>query len=271
MDDIKTENAMAPRARPEILAMKGYVSARSLVATGESTVFLDANECPYEPFVGASGLARYPMQQPPELVSAVCGWLDISSRNLTITRGADEAIDCLMRAFCVPAQDNIIICPPTFAMYAQSAMLQGVETRKVALGEGFALDTDGIMARVDDNTKMVFVCSPNNPTANLMDREAVVGLCHALAGRALVVVDETYIDYAGTDSMAADLENFANLVVLRTLSKSHAAAGLRCGMAIARQDVTELLHKVLAPYPLPQPVVQAALTILRPENQQRLA
>ena len=271
MDDIKTDEGMAARARPEILAMKGYVSARSLVATGDSTVFLDANECPYEPFVGASGLARYPMQQPPELVSAVCGWLDISSRNLTITRGADEAIDCLMRAFCVPAQDNIVICPPTFAMYAQSAMLQGVETRKVPLADGFALDVDGIMAAVDVATKMVFICSPNNPTANLMDRDTVTGLCDALAGRALVVVDETYIDYAGTDSMSTALESFANLVVLRTLSKSHAAAGLRCGMAVARRDVTELLHKVLAPYPLPQPVVQAALTILTPENQRRLA
>ena len=271
MDDIRTDEGMAARARPEILAMKGYVSARSLVATGDSTVFLDANECPYEPFVGASGLARYPMQQPPELVSAVCGWLDISSRNLTITRGADEAIDCLMRAFCVPAQDNIVICPPTFAMYAQSAMLQGVETRKVPLADRFALDVDGIMAAVDAATKMVFICSPNNPTANLMDRDTVTGLCDALAGRALVVVDETYIDYAGTDSMSTALESFANLVVLRTLSKSHAAAGLRCGMAIARRDVTELLHKVLAPYPLPQPVVQAALTILKPENQRRLA
>ena len=271
MDDIKTDEGMAARARPEILAMKGYVSARSLVATGDSTVFLDANECPYEPFVGASGLARYPMQQPPELVSAVCGWLDISSRNLTITRGADEAIDCLMRAFCVPAQDNIVICPPTFAMYAQSAMLQGVETRKVPLADRFALDVDGIMAAVDVATKMVFICSPNNPTANLMDRDTVTGLCDALAGRALVVVDETYIDYAGTDSMSTALESFANLVVLRTLSKSHAAAGLRCGMAVARRDVTELLHKVLAPYPLPQPVVQAALTILTPANQRRLA
>lgn len=271
MDEMTTDQAMASRARPEILAMKGYVSARSLVATGDSTVFLDANECPYEPFVGAAGLARYPMQQPPELVSAVCGWLDMSSANLTITRGADEAIDCLMRAFCVPAEDNIIICPPTFAMYAQSAMLQGVETRKVPLADGFALNSEGILAAVDDQTKMVFICSPNNPTANLMDRDAVTSLCRALAGRALVVVDETYIDYADSESMAGMLESFANLVVLRTLSKSHAAAGLRCGMAVARRDVTELLHKVLAPYPLPQPVVQAALTILKPENQKRLA
>ncbi len=262
---------MAARARPEIQAMKGYVSARSLVATGNSTVYLDANECPYEPFVGAAGLARYPMQQPPELVRAICDWLDLSSRNITVMRGADEGIDCLIRAFCVPAVDNIIICPPTFAMYAQSAMLQGIEARKVPLTDGFGLDGEGILAAVDDNTKMVFVCSPNNPTANLMERDAVVALCEALAGRALVVVDETYIDYAAADSMAAELERFDNLVILRTLSKSHAAAGLRCGVTVARADVSRLLQKVLAPYPVPQPVVQAALTILSPANQAKLA
>ena len=128
MSDITKTQGMAVRARPEIQAMKGYVSARSLVASGSSTVFLDANECPYEPFVGAAGMARYPMQQLLELVRAICDWLDLSSRNVTVMRGADEGIDCLMRAFCVPAVDNIIICPPTFAMYAQSAMLQGVET-----------------------------------------------------------------------------------------------------------------------------------------------
>ena len=271
MDEIKAGKGMLARARPEILAMKGYVSARSLVATGGSTVFLDANECPYEPFVGASGLARYPMQQPPELVRAICDWLDLSSRNVTVARGADEGIDCLMRAFCVPALDNIIICPPTFAMYAQSAVLQGVDVRKVPLTADFGLDAKGVLAAADENTKIVFICSPNNPTANIMDRDAVTGLCEALSGRALVVVDETYIDYADADSMASELERFENLVVLRTLSKSHAAAGLRCGVTVARADVTELLQKVLAPYPVPQPVVQAALAILTPANQARLA
>ncbi len=263
--------SMAARARPEIRAMKGYVSARSLVASGASTVFLDANECPYEPFVGASGLARYPMQQPPELMRAICDWLDLSSRNVTIMRGADEAIDCLLRAFCVPALDNVIICPPTFAMYRQSAILQGVEVREAPLTDGFALDTASVLAQCDDNTKLVFVCSPNNPTANLMDRDAVLGLCAGLDGRALVVVDETYIEYAGVESVAATLESHANLVVLRTLSKSHAAAGVRCGVAVARAEVSELLAKVLAPYPIPQPVVQAVMAIMAPANQAKLA
>ena len=262
---------MATRARPEIRAMKGYVSARSLVAGGGATVFLDANESPYEPYVGASDLARYPMQQPPELMRVICDWLDMSSRNVTIMRGADEAIDCLMRAFCVPAVDNIIICPPTFAMYRQSAILQGVEVREAPLASGFALDMAAVLAQCDDNTKLVFVCSPNNPTANLMDPDAVLNLCAELAGRALVVVDETYIEYAGVGSIAAALESHANLVVLRTLSKSHAAAGVRCGVAVARADVSVLLAKVLAPYPIPQPVVQAVMAIMAPANQVKLA
>lgn len=262
---------MASRARPEILSMKGYVSARSLVAVGANTVFLDANECPYEPYVGASDLARYPMQQPPELMRAVCDWLDMSSRNITIMRGADEAIDCLVRAFCVPSVDNVIICPPTFAMYRQSALLQAVEVREAPLADGFALDADAVLAQCDDNTKLVFVCSPNNPTANLMDRDTLLGLCGTLDGRALVVVDETYIEYAGVDSIAEALEQHANLVVLRTLSKSHAAAGVRCGVAVARADVSDLLARVLAPYPIPQPVVQAVMSIMAPANLVRLA
>ncbi len=262
---------MASRARPEILAMKGYVSARSLVASSDSTVFLDANECPYEPYVGASGLARYPMQQPPELIRVICDWLDLSSRNVTVMRGADEAIDCLMRAFCEPARDNIVICPPTFAMYRQSAILQGVEVREAPLASGFALDNAAVLAQCDDSTKLVFVCSPNNPTANLMDRDAVLELCATLDGRALVVVDETYIEYAGVESVAAALENHANLVVLRTLSKSHAAAGVRCGVAMARADVSAVLAKVLAPYPIPQPVVQAVMAIMAPSNLAKLA
>ena len=262
---------MAGRARPEILSMKGYVSARSLVASGANTVFLDADECPYEPYVGASDLARYPMQQPPELMRAVCDWLDMSSRNITIMRGADEAIDYLVRAFCIPSVDNVIICPPTFAMYRQSAILQAVEVREAPLTDGFALDADAVLARCDDNTKLVFVCSPNNPTANLMDRDTLLDLCGALDGRALVVVDETYIEYAGVNSIAEALEQHANLVVLRTLSKSHAAAGVRCGVAVARADVSELLARVLAPYPIPQPVVQAVMSIMAPANLARLA
>ena len=273
MTSTKSTNSagICRRARPEILALAGYASARSLQKPGAQTIFLDANECAFDPFIGAVGLSRYPEQQPADLVAAFCRWLDVSSRNLTITRGADEAIDCLMRAFCTPAVDNVVICPPTFAMYAQSAMLQGVDARAAPLDADFGLDLDAIADAVDDNTKMIFVCSPNNPTGNLMDRTQITELCRRYAGKALVVVDETYVEFSTMTSLLNDLDHFENLVVLRTLSKSHAAAGLRCGAAIARSDVTALLQKVLAPYPLPQPAIAAALAILTPANMVKLA
>ena len=266
---------MIGRARPEIVQMKGYSSARSLAGDEAGLVYLDANECAYEPFVGARNLARYSAQQPTELQRAFCDWLDVSSRNLTITRGADEAIDCLIRGFCEPGADNIVICPPTFAMYAQSAMLQSVEVRHAPLTADFSLDPTAIAMAMDEATKLVFVCSPNNPTGNVMNASAIANLCVACDGRALVVVDETYIEYASeggeAGSLIPALEQFANLVILRTLSKSHAAAGIRCGCAVAAADITGVMQKVLAPYPVPQPVMSAALTILETGNQQRLA
>ncbi len=259
------------RARPDIVAMKGYSSARSMQKKKTGAGFLNANECPYEPVTGVQGLARYPDQQPPELVDALCRLYDVSSRNLAITRGADEAIDLLLRAFCVPGQDNIIICPPGFAMYAHSAALQGAFIKEAGLKQDFALDTEKIKTVADENTKLVFVCSPNNPTANLMNSDDIKALCDYFDGKALVVVDETYIEFAGEgNGLIAEVENSPNLVVLRTLSKSYAAAGLRCGVAIAQQDIIRLLLKVLPPYPIPQPVVQAALQILTPKNLHRL-
>ncbi len=258
---------ISQRARPEILALGGYVSARSIEKATTGTIFLDANECAFEPFVGAHNLSRYPEQQPVALQDAVCRWLDVSSRHITITRGADEAIDCLIRAFCVPGKDNIVICPPTFAMYAQSATLQNAEVREARLDNKFDLDVKLIKQTTDKNTKIIFVCSPNNPTANLMTRARILQLCADYADTALIVVDETYVEFADSESVIPCLDAHANLVVLRTLSKSHAAAGLRCGVAVARSDVTGLLQKVLAPYPLAQPVVDAALTILSAQSQ----
>ena len=262
---------ISQRARPEILAMGGYVSARSIEKSTTGTIFLDANECAFEPFVGAHNLSRYPEQQPVALQDAICRWLDVSSRHITITRGADEAIDCLVRAFCVPGRDNIVICPPTFAMYAQSATLHNAEVREAQLDNKFDLDVKLIKQTTDKNTKIIFVCSPNNPTANLMTRARILQLCADYADTALIVVDETYVEFADSESVVPCLDAHANLVVLRTLSKSHAAAGLRCGVAVARSDVTGLLKKVLAPYPLAQPVVDAALTILSAPSQAVLA
>ena len=259
------------RARPDIIAMSGYSSARKLHAKKVGTVYLDANECPYEPLVGVDGYSRYPDQQPEELVQALCRLYDVSSRNLMVARGADEIIDVLIRTFCISSVDNIIVCPPTFAMYEHSAKLHGVETRKVGLAEEFEVEVKGIIQASDENTKIVFICSPNNPTANLMDAEGISELCRQFANKALIVVDETYIEFSGCDSFVNKLEHFDNLVVVRTLSKSFAGAGLRCGAGIAHSGVIELLLKILPPYPIPAPVVQAAVQILKPGNLERLA
>ena len=259
------------RARPDIIAMSGYSSARKLHAKKIGTVYLDANECPYEPLVGADGYSRYPDQQPEELVQALCRLYDISSRNLMVARGADEVIDVLIRTFCISHVDNIIVCPPTFAMYEHSAKLHGIETRKVGLAEEFKVDVKGIVQASDENTKIVFICSPNNPTANLMDADGISELCRQFANKALIVVDETYIEFSGCESFINKLEHFDNLVVVRTLSKSFAGAGLRCGTGIAHSGVIELLLKILPPYPIPAPVVKAAVQILEPGNLERLA
>ncbi len=257
------------RARADIVAMKGYSSARSLYKKKPGMVFLDANECPYEPFIGAENLSRYPDQQPQELIDALCRLYDVSSRNFMIGRGADEMIDLLVRSFCEIGQDNIIICPPTFAMYEHSAILQGIEVKKSPLLSDFSLDSDVIKKTADENTKIIFVCSPNNPTGNVMDSEAIKDLCAYFKNKSLIVVDETYAEFAGVN-LIPEIENHSNLVVVRTLSKSYAAAGLRCGVAIAQTDIIDLLLKILPPYPLPQPMVQTALQILKPKNLQRL-
>ncbi len=259
------------RARPDIIAMSGYSSARKLHAKKVGTVYLDANECPYEPLVGVDGYSRYPDQQPEELVQALCRLYDVSSRNLMVARGADEVIDILIRTFCISYVDNIIVCPPTFAMYEHSAKLHGIETRKVGLAKEFKVEVKGIVEASDENTKIVFICSPNNPTANLMDADGISELCRQFANKALIVVDETYIEFSGCDSFVNKLEHFDNLVVVRTLSKSFAGAGLRCGAGIAHSGVIELLLKILPPYPIPAPVVQTAVQILEPGNLERLA
>ncbi len=260
------------RARQEIVAMKAYSSARSLYKSNPDTIFLDANEAPFSPFVGAQSLNRYPDQQPEKPIKALCRYYDVSSRNLITARGADEVIDILMRSFCRPAIDNIIICPPTFAMYEQAALMQGAEVKSVPLtSDDFILDISGITNAADENTKLVFICSPNNPTGNSADKEDIITLCRAFDGKAVIVLDETYNEYSKQPSLIPLTEEFENLIVLRTLSKSHACAGLRCGVGIAQAEIIALLRKVLAPYPLPQPVMAAVLNTMNDTALERLA
>jgi histidinol-phosphate aminotransferase len=254
-------NDILALARPDILSLKAYSHASWDPAFDR----LHANELPWRAETDRSqgGLNRYPEPHPHELTAALAALYGVPARNLLPGRGSDESIDLVVRAFCRAGIDNVIICPPTFGMYAVAARIQGAIVREVPLtSANYALDADGVLAACDADTKIVFVCSPNNPTGNAMDPASVETLLTTLATRTLVVVDEAYIEFSGATSLAASLEQYPNLVVLRTLSKAFGLAGARVGSLIASADIVELLGKVIPPYSIPQLTIEAVLATL---------
>ena len=196
-----------------------------------------------------------------------------SPGQLLVTRGSSEAIDVVVRAFCRAGQDNILICPPTFGMYEVYARIQGAGVQQVPLDRatGYSLPVDAILREWLPATKLVFVCSPNNPTGNRFPDADVDRLCAGLAGRGVVILDAAYQEFAGEDPMHELLASHDNLVVLRTLSKALSLAGVRCGALIGRSDLVELLGRVLPPYCFPTTSQDAVLRLLTPEAQQELA
>ena len=249
-------------ARPDILTLKAYSHASWDPAFDR----LHANELPWRAETDRSrgGLNRYPEPHPHELAAALAALYGVPAANLLPGRGSDESIDLVVRAFCRAGVDNVIICPPTFGMYAVAARIQGAIVREVPLlaDHGYALDVDGVLGACDANTRIVFLCSPNNPTGNAMDPASVEALLTSLANRALVVVDEAYIEFSGAASLAASLATYPNLVVLRTLSKAFGLAGARVGSLIASAPIVELLGKVIPPYSIPQLTIEAVLATL---------
>ena len=257
------------RVRKSLLDMQGYKSARSMFQDDEGMIYLDANEIPYEPYIGANGLSRYIAQQPQKMAEEVARLYDISTKNLLISRGADEAIDILIRTFCEFQKDEIIICPPTFPMYAQSATVNKIDVKEVPLKRNFQLDKNKISSKVSKKTKVIFICSPNNPTANTMDRDDVLFLAEDHPD-VIIAVDETYNEFTAEGGLEDYLGELENLILFRTLSKSFASAGLRCGFAIGHVDLIDLMKKVLAPYPIPAPVTQEVVRILESKNKIRM-
>lgn len=250
--------------RPDILALTAYSSARKESKGGR--VWLDANENPQTPSAAKPLLNRYPEPQPADLVAQLATLYGVAPAQVLVTRGSDEGIDLLLRTFCRAGQDAILITPPTYGMYVVAAGIQGARTVTVPLirEKNFALDADAVLKAVTPDVKLVFLCSPNNPTGGLLDRMAVMSLVKALATRAVVVVDEAYVDFSGQPSLAAEIPANPNLVVLRTLSKAYGLAGARVGTTIADPAVIAVLQKVIAPYPIPAPVLVAALAALTP-------
>lgn len=262
--------------REDLREFAGYSSARSNVVTG--SVWLNANESPWRSTADAAGgegpgLNRYPDPQPPRLRNALADLYEVRPEQLLIGRGSDEAIDLLVRALCRPQQDAVVIAPPVFGMYAVCARLQGAPLIEVPLRDtasGFECDLDAMGdAALARNAKLVFLCSPANPTGQAAAPETIVALAQRLVGRALVVVDEAYIEYADVPSMTRSIDAQPNLAVLRTLSKAHALAAARIGTLIAAPELIAVLRNCQAPYPLPTPCVQIALEALAPEAQAR--
>ncbi|MGF1699044.1 histidinol-phosphate transaminase [Photobacterium makurazakiensis] len=253
-------------ARKTIRELTPYQSARRLGGSGD--IWLNANESPFvnEYNIKCERLNRYSTCQPNELIEAYADYANVRPEQILTSRGADEGIELLIRAFCEPNQDSIIYCPPTYGMYAISAETFDVKTKTVPLTSEWQLDLNAIQANLD-NTKLVFVCSPNNPTGNLINRNDIEALLDMTANKALVVVDEAYIDFCLEATTANLLDSYPNLVILRTLSKAFALAGLRCGFTLANQDVIELLLKVIAPYPVPVPVADIAVQALSPAGK----
>jgi len=250
--------------RPDILALTAYSSARKEAKGGR--VWLDANENPETPSVHKPLLNRYPEPQPADLIAQLASLYGVAPAQVLVTRGSDEGIDLLLRTFCRAGQDAILITPPTYGMYVVAAGIQGARPVTIPLlrEKNYALDAAAVLRAATPDVKLVFLCSPNNPTGNLLDRPAVLALVRSLAGRAVVAVDEAYVDFSGQPSLAAEVAANPNLVVLRTLSKAHGLAGARVGTTIADPAVIAVLQKVIAPYPVPVPVLLAALAALTP-------
>jgi histidinol-phosphate aminotransferase len=249
-------------ARPDIIALKAYSHA----SWDPAFERLHANELPWRAETDRSlaGLNRYPEPHPQVLAQRLATLYGVEEQQLLPGRGSDESIDLLVRGFCRAGVDNVVICPPTFGMYAVAARIQGAAVREVPLlrENGFALDTKGVLQACDPNTKIVFLCSPNNPTGNAMAPAGIEQLLVALSDRALVVVDEAYIEFSGDRSLTTQLARFPNLVVLRTLSKAYGLAGARVGSLIAAPEIVALLGKVIPPYSIPQLTIEAVLATL---------
>ena len=249
-------------ARKELIAMVPYQSARRLFASSgdmQGKIWLNANEAsgPGDYKVSSDSINRYPDFQPENLLKAYSQYCQLPTENILATRGADEGIELIIRTFCQAYQDSVLICPPTYGMYAISAENHGADIIKVPLTKNLTLDLAGLKAQVGQ-AKVVFLCSPGNPTGNLLSQDEIQAALELFAESAMVVVDEAYIEFSPEQSVASWLKKHPHLVVLRTLSKAFALAGLRCGITLANTDVIAMLSKVIAPYPVSAPVADIA-------------
>lgn len=231
--------------RANIKALTPYSSARDEFK-GEADIFLDANENSLGSAIKTHSLNRYPDPLQLKVKAKIGKMKGVSPKNIFLGNGSDEAIDILIRAFCNPGKDNIIILPPTYGMYEVAARINDVGIKPINLAKDYKLEVKGIEKAINKNTKLIFVCSPNNPTGTIIDKKDIEKLLQSFNG--IVVVDEAYIDFADSQSMLTSINKYPNLVILQTFSKAWGMAGLRVGMAFASADIINIMNKIKAPY-----------------------
>ncbi len=248
--------------RPSILNLAPYSTARDEYSGGEIGLFLDANESPYD----NEGLNRYPDPHHADMRSKLSEIKGVAAESIFIGNGSDEAIDIVFRVFCTPSKDNIVAIAPSYGMYKVCGEVNDIEVREVELEEGFRLDSQKLLAATDKNSKVIFLCSPNNPSGNLLSRDEVEKVLEGFKG--IVVVDEAYVDFC-TDytSFNQELGRYPNLIVLQTLSKAWGLAGVRLGMAFASEFIVSVMNKVKYPYNINQLTQQRVITELDKASQ----
>lgn len=264
-------------ARPEILAMKPYSSARSEAPA--DGILLNANESPWaliddpaRALRNDAALNRYPQPQPAILIEKLAEYYGLARNQLLVTRGSDEGIDLLLRVFCRAGQDAVLDCPPGFGMYRVAAQVQGASVLNIPRKpDTLALDEQSVLAAVESREppRLVFLTSPANPTGDVIDPDFLERLLGRCGGRSIVVVDEAYVEFCDQPSFATWVPRHENLVILRTLSKAFGSASLRCGVTLAQSETIDLLRRVIAPYPLPGPIISLALRLFDPDVASR--
>lgn len=240
--------------RENIKKLKPYSSARDDFE-GEAQVWIDANESPFN-----TGVNRYPDPHQRELKARLAEVKDVAPTRIFVGNGSDEIIDLLYRLTCTPGQDNAIVMPPTYGMYAVAAAVNDVKVIEVCLCEDFSVDVDAVLASANEQTKLIFICSPNNPTGSVVPLTVIERIAQQFDG--LVVVDEAYIDFTASASAVTLIERFPNVVVLQTLSKAWGMAGLRVGVGIAADEIVAVMDRVKAPYNVSTLSQQVALNSL---------
>ena len=243
--------------RPNIQKLKAYSSARSLYTSG---ILLDANENPFSVFDAPVPLNRYPDGSNKTLRAQLAAPLNLSEEQCAVGNGSDEIIDILFRIFCEPGQDNCIITSPTYGMYEVSAAINAVQVKDVPLVQN-QLDVEGVLKAIDAHTKMIFICSPNNPTGDVLQRKDILRII--TESNRLVVIDEAYADFMTVPSFVSEIVKYKNLVVVRTLSKAFAMAGLRLGYGFADAAIIALVQKVKPPYNINVLTTHAVLEALK--------